>query len=339
MHQAADIPALRDRLVNFVREFHAVTGSHAMIDCLSEPDILALQALDGVTTLTDAVAACETSLAFLETFRRKELKASQDFVDATARLFDQHAGCELIRRQFGEMLSRLQYGGSFGAQCCHDRCESEGRLHQLLGRVSETHCFVEGAGDVVLYSEEAAQAQHLPLHHRTAYVSTSAASEESDLSAENVLCDSEVSTALPAKWFARSRQFQQRPATSPREAMRNTSGVFTATAAQGGRTVSLAPQFLTSAQSPATSLSSTRSVGSRLSSAVVHGEERACSLCGSLLGKRRLNPRHHCRMCNRAACGTCCKPIRICRDCCGGTQSPFVSPRGGMQSPFVSPRS
>mmetsp|Transcript_101337 Transcript_101337/g.180118 ORF Transcript_101337/g.180118 Transcript_101337/m.180118 type:complete len:856 (-) Transcript_101337:50-2617(-) len=30
-----------------------------------------------------------------------------------------------------------------------------------------------------------------------------------------------------------------------------------------------------------------------------------CSLCEAKLGKRRLNPRHHCRLCNRCVCGAC----------------------------------
>lgn len=30
-----------------------------------------------------------------------------------------------------------------------------------------------------------------------------------------------------------------------------------------------------------------------------------CSICGAQLGKRRLNPRHHCRICRRCVCGAC----------------------------------
>eukprot|EP00930_Biecheleria_cincta_P035118 TRINITY_DN24186_c0_g1_i2.p1 TRINITY_DN24186_c0_g1~~TRINITY_DN24186_c0_g1_i2.p1 ORF type:complete len:291 (+),score=63.46 TRINITY_DN24186_c0_g1_i2:11-883(+) len=30
-----------------------------------------------------------------------------------------------------------------------------------------------------------------------------------------------------------------------------------------------------------------------------------CSICGAQLGKRRLNPRHHCRICGRCVCGAC----------------------------------
>lgn len=30
-----------------------------------------------------------------------------------------------------------------------------------------------------------------------------------------------------------------------------------------------------------------------------------CSVCGAQLGKRRLNPRHHCRICGRCVCGSC----------------------------------
>merc|ERR1712183_271533 len=31
----------------------------------------------------------------------------------------------------------------------------------------------------------------------------------------------------------------------------------------------------------------------------------ACEICGRMLGKRRLRPRHHCRICTRLVCGAC----------------------------------
>lgn len=39
-------------------------------------------------------------------------------------------------------------------------------------------------------------------------------------------------------------------------------------------------------------------------------DDRACAVCRALLGKRRLKPRHHCRVCERLVCGAC-SPGRI----------------------------
>ncbi|CAE8695524.1 unnamed protein product, partial [Polarella glacialis] len=41
------------------------------------------------------------------------------------------------------------------------------------------------------------------------------------------------------------------------------------------------------------------------STEAVDGEGERCSLCEARLGKRRLNPRHHCRICNRCVCAAC----------------------------------
>eukprot|EP00747_Dinoflagellata_sp_TGD_P211863 gnl/TRDRNA2_/TRDRNA2_85036_c0_seq1.p1 gnl/TRDRNA2_/TRDRNA2_85036_c0~~gnl/TRDRNA2_/TRDRNA2_85036_c0_seq1.p1 ORF type:complete len:275 (+),score=32.99 gnl/TRDRNA2_/TRDRNA2_85036_c0_seq1:69-893(+) len=34
-------------------------------------------------------------------------------------------------------------------------------------------------------------------------------------------------------------------------------------------------------------------------------ESSQCDICGAALGKRNLNPRHHCRICGRSVCGAC----------------------------------
>jgi len=36
-----------------------------------------------------------------------------------------------------------------------------------------------------------------------------------------------------------------------------------------------------------------------------HQDIDNCGVCGAQLGKRRLNPRHHCRICGRCVCGSC----------------------------------
>lgn len=54
-----------------------------------------------------------------------------------------------------------------------------------------------------------------------------------------------------------------------------------------------------------------------------------CSVCCSRLGKRMLNPRHHCRICQKSVCATCSpsslqlagekQPVRVCTPCAGNT--------------------
>lgn len=34
-------------------------------------------------------------------------------------------------------------------------------------------------------------------------------------------------------------------------------------------------------------------------------EESTCHVCSAVLSKRRLNPKHHCRVCNKTVCGAC----------------------------------
>jgi len=46
-------------------------------------------------------------------------------------------------------------------------------------------------------------------------------------------------------------------------------------------------------------------------------DEGMCFTCHSALGKRYFNPRHHCRLCNRAVCGAC-SPCRVPIAGCGG---------------------
>lgn len=60
-----------------------------------------------------------------------------------------------------------------------------------------------------------------------------------------------------------------------------------------------------------------------------------CHCCGGALGKRRFNPRHHCRICTESVCGTCSpsqimcegkKSLqRICRRCVGHLYQPRSS--------------
>lgn len=55
-----------------------------------------------------------------------------------------------------------------------------------------------------------------------------------------------------------------------------------------------------------------------------------CTECGANLGKRHLNPRHHCHVCKNAVCSTCSPsllklsgeeiPQRVCNPCAGNVQ-------------------
>lgn len=56
-------------------------------------------------------------------------------------------------------------------------------------------------------------------------------------------------------------------------------------------------------------------------------EAVACAVCGTSLGKRRLNPRHHCRLCGSSVCSSCSPSSiklegekslqRVCTPCVG----------------------
>jgi len=45
------------------------------------------------------------------------------------------------------------------------------------------------------------------------------------------------------------------------------------------------------------------------------GAQETCITCDSLLGKRHLNPRHHCHFCRAPVCGTCSSLPRVCQPC------------------------
>lgn len=56
-------------------------------------------------------------------------------------------------------------------------------------------------------------------------------------------------------------------------------------------------------------------------------EESTCHVCSAVLSKRRLNPKHHCRVCNQTVCGTC-SPSSVWLECEKGLQrvcNPCVS--------------
>lgn len=55
-------------------------------------------------------------------------------------------------------------------------------------------------------------------------------------------------------------------------------------------------------------------------------DDWTCTVCGVRLGKSRLKPRHHCRLCNRACCGPCCRLTRVCAPCIGGCRTQPTTP-------------
>lgn len=80
-------------------------------------------------------------------------------------------------------------------------------------------------------------------------------------------------------------------------------------------------------------------IGSIRSSSAVWEHASKCNLCHIPLGKRRLRPRHHCRLCGKSVCNACSpsfiqlqglpKPARTCRTC---VHRVFSRPDGSIQS-------